>query len=71
MWWRVPQASVERILAVYDAAISWSDANSPKGCSAINARAEIGDAHDGHPVFPEVARQKTWLLEQFAEFPLP
>ena len=62
-----PEPGVERILAVFDAAISWSDENSPKGCSAINARAEIGDGHDGHPVFPEVARQKAWLFELFAE----
>ncbi|PRB14169.1 TetR/AcrR family transcriptional regulator [Microbacterium sp. MYb62] len=64
---RVPDPGTDRILAVFDAAIAWSDENSPKGCSAINARAEIGDGHDGHPVFPEVARQKTWLLALFAE----
>ena len=64
---RVPEPGAERVLAVFDAAISWSDENSPKGCSAINARAEIGDGHDGHPVFPEVARQKTWLFTLFAE----
>ena len=64
---RVPTPGTDRILAVFDAAIAWSDENSPKGCSAINARAEIGDGHDGHPVFPEVARQKTWLLALFAE----
>ncbi|MCS3844014.1 TetR/AcrR family transcriptional regulator [Microbacterium sp. AK031] len=62
---REPEPGKARILAVFDAAISWSDENSPKGCSAINARAEIGDGHDGHPVFPEVARQKAWLLELF------
>lgn len=64
---RVREPGVDRILAVFDAAIAWSDENSPKGCSAINARAEIGDGHDGHPVFPEVARQKAWLLDLFAE----
>lgn len=63
----VPEPGVARILAVFDAAISWSDENSPKGCSAINARAEIGDGHDGHPVFPEVSRQKAWLLELFTD----
>ncbi len=63
----VAAPGMARILAVFDAAISWSDENSPKGCSAINARAEIGDGHDGHPVFPEVARQKAWLLELFAD----
>ncbi|MGW9158167.1 TetR/AcrR family transcriptional regulator [Microbacterium sp. NPDC055665] len=64
---RVPEPGIARVLAVFDAAIAWSDENSPKGCSAINARAEIGDGHDGHPVFPEVARQKSWLLDLFAD----
>ena len=64
---RVPAPGVERILTIFDAAESWSDDNSSKGCSAINARAEIGDGHDGHPVFPEVARQKVWLLDVFED----
>ncbi|WP_091228244.1 TetR/AcrR family transcriptional regulator [Microbacterium sp. 3J1] len=63
----VPDAGADRILAVFDAAISWSDENSPKGCSAINARAEIGDPRDGRLVLPEVQRQKVWLLDLFAE----
>lgn len=63
----VPDEGTARVLAVFDAAISWSDENSPKGCSAINARAEIGEGNDDHPVFPEVSRQKTWLLDLFAE----
>ncbi|MEV4735607.1 MULTISPECIES: hypothetical protein [unclassified Microbacterium] len=57
----------ERVLAVFDAALSWSDENSPKGCSAINARAEVGEGNGDHPVFPEVTRQKAWLLALFAE----
>lgn len=64
---RTPEPGIDRVLAVFDAAITWSDEYSPKGCSAINARAEIGDGHDGHPVFPEVSRQKAWLLELFFE----
>ena len=63
---RAPEPGIDRVLAIFDAAISWSDDNNAKGCSAINARAEIGDGHDGNPVFPEVARQKTWLLDRFA-----
>jgi AcrR family transcriptional regulator len=62
----VTEPGVARVLAVFDAAESWSGQHSSKGCSAINARAEIGDGHDGHPVFPEVARQKAWLLDLFA-----
>lgn len=61
----VPEPGPDRVLAIFDAAISWSDENSPKGCSAINARAEIGEGNDDHPVFPEVSRQKLWLLEVF------
>lgn len=64
---RVPERGIDRVLAIFDAAISWSDENSPKGCSAINARAEIGEGNDDHPVFPEVARQKAWLLDLFDE----
>jgi len=62
-----PEPGVDRVLVVFDAAIAWSGTNGPKGCSAINARAEIGDGHDGHPVFPEVSRQKVWLLDLFTE----
>ncbi|KQO60041.1 TetR/AcrR family transcriptional regulator [Curtobacterium sp. Leaf261] len=64
---RVPEPGVDRVLAVFDASISWTDANTPKGCSAINARAEVGGAHDGNPVFPEVSGQKQWLLGVFGE----
>jgi AcrR family transcriptional regulator len=63
----VAEPGTSRVLAVFDAAESWSGEFSSKGCSAINARAEIGDGHDGHPVFPEVARQKAWLLALFAD----
>lgn len=62
----IPQPGPERVLAVFDAAITWSSANSPKGCSAVNARAEIG-AGDDNAVLPEVSRQKTWLLTLFEE----
>ncbi|MFF7293806.1 TetR/AcrR family transcriptional regulator [Microbacterium sp. NPDC008134] len=64
---RVPEPGLDRVLAIFDAAITWSDENSPKGCSAINARAEIGEGNDDHPVFPEVSRQKAWLLDLFDE----
>jgi AcrR family transcriptional regulator len=64
---RVPDPGADRVLAVFDAAISWSDENSPKGCSAINARAEIGEGNADHPVFPEVSRQKAWLLDLFQD----
>ncbi|MFU8945649.1 TetR/AcrR family transcriptional regulator [Mycetocola zhadangensis] len=61
-----PEPDIDRVLAVFDAAISWSSENSPKGCSAINARAEIGNPADG-AVYPEVLSEKAFLLELFAE----
>jgi AcrR family transcriptional regulator len=64
---RTPEPGIDRVLAVFDAAVTWADANTPKGCSAINARAELGagdlgDEDDGHDVLPEVMRQKAWML---------
>jgi AcrR family transcriptional regulator len=63
----VPEPGVDRVLAIFTASITWSDEHSPKGCSAINARAEIGEGNSDHPVFPEVSRQKVWLLDLFAD----
>ncbi|WP_233549106.1 TetR/AcrR family transcriptional regulator [Clavibacter lycopersici] len=65
---RTPEPGIDRVLAVFDAAVTWAAANTPKGCSAINARAELGagelgDEDDGHDVLPEVMRQKAWLLD--------
>lgn len=44
-----PEPGTDRVLAVFDAAISWYPGRSTKGCSAVNARAEadaeIGRAH--------------------------
>lgn len=55
----------ERPLVVLDAAAAWSDDHTPRGCSAINARAETAEPTD--PVAQEVTRQKVWLLGVFAE----
>ncbi|CAH0201917.1 TetR/AcrR family transcriptional regulator [Plantibacter cousiniae (nom. nud.)] len=64
---RHPEPGIDRVLAIFDAAIGWSDDNSPKGCSAVNARAEIPDHATSGLVLPEVTRQKLWLLDRFAE----
>jgi len=69
---RTPEPGIDRVLAVFDAAVSWADENTPKGCSAINARAELGagelgDEDDGHDVLPEAMRQKAWLLERIRD----
>lgn len=53
-----PEPGVDRVLTVFDAAESWSTANSPRGCSAVNARAETTDG----AVLTEVEREKAWQL---------
>ena len=59
----VPSASPDRILAVFDASAQWALDNSTKGCSAINARAEVSDP--AHPVAAEATRQKRWMRDLF------
>jgi AcrR family transcriptional regulator len=61
----VPEPGIDRVLAVFDATILWVPDNDRKGCSAINARAEMGDGSDGNPALPEVVRQKAWMFELF------
>ncbi|MFD6340968.1 TetR/AcrR family transcriptional regulator [Streptomyces sp. NPDC060131] len=54
---------VARVLAVFDASRAWMEANSPRGCSMVNAHAEIDDR--GHPAYTVIAGQKRWMLELF------
>ncbi|MDR5701879.1 TetR/AcrR family transcriptional regulator [Agromyces aerolatus] len=58
---RSTAAPAERILLVFDAAEDWMTARGSRGCSAINARAEVPDPE--HPIAVEVSRQKAGLLE--------
>ena len=64
---RHPEPSVDRILAVFDAAIAWYPGRSTKGCSAVNARAEEGPNPLEHVIFQEVTGQKAWLRTQFID----
>ncbi|GAA5017830.1 TetR/AcrR family transcriptional regulator [Streptomyces siamensis] len=52
-----------RVLAVFDASTAWARQNSPKGCSMVNAHAEISDA--SHPAHPIISGQKDWMLALF------
>lgn len=52
-----------RILAVFDASRDWADANSGKGCSMVNAHAEISDP--AHPAYQVITGQKAWMLALF------
>ena len=64
---REPEPGPARVLAVFDATLTWAAAESPKGCGVVNARAEVGGADDGGPVLPELTRQKRWMLDLFAD----
>jgi AcrR family transcriptional regulator len=55
----------ERILAVFDASAAWAGEYGSRGCSMINAHAEIGDP--AHPAYSVITGQKHWMLELFTE----
>lgn len=52
-----------RLRAVFDASARWAAEHSGKGCSMINAHAEISDP--AHPAYEVIAGQKTWMLDLF------
>ncbi|KUN96286.1 TetR/AcrR family transcriptional regulator [Streptomyces caeruleatus] len=52
-----------RVLAVFDAARAWSAEQASKGCSMVNAHAEISDP--AHPAHAVITGQKEWMLAQF------
>ncbi|MEV7421533.1 helix-turn-helix domain-containing protein [Streptomyces sp. NPDC091212] len=53
----------ERVRAVFDASGRWMRENGARGCSMINARAEIDDP--AHPAYAVITAQKAWLLTLF------
>ncbi|MFE0106074.1 TetR/AcrR family transcriptional regulator [Streptomyces sp. NPDC059009] len=55
----------ERILAVFDASRDWSAAHGARGCSMVNAHAEIDDP--AHPAYAIITGQKAWMLDLFAD----
>ncbi|WP_037853444.1 TetR/AcrR family transcriptional regulator [Streptomyces sp. NRRL S-340] len=57
------QAPAARILAVFGAARAWAAEHGSRGCSMINAHAEIGDP--AHPAYPVITGQKQWMLALF------
>jgi AcrR family transcriptional regulator len=69
--WRVELAAVmdindsptEQLLSIFVASERWMKANSHKGCSFVNAHAEISDPE--HPAYPILVGQKTWMTELF------
>jgi AcrR family transcriptional regulator len=55
----------QRILAVFDAMDEWRERDARRGCSTINAGAEI--TNPDHPARRLLAPQKLWLRDLFAE----
>lgn len=58
-----PPAPAEHVLTVFDASRAWAEANGARGCSMINAHAEIDDPR--HPAYAVITAQKAWMLELF------
>ncbi|MFF3488295.1 TetR/AcrR family transcriptional regulator [Streptomyces sp. NPDC002701] len=59
----------ERVLTVFDVSHEWMDANSPRGCSMVNAHAEIVDP--AHPAYAIIIGQKRWMLTLFTDLVRP
>ena len=52
-----------RLTAIFDASREWTAENSAKGCSMVNAHAEISDP--SHPAYAIIIGQKRWMLDLF------
>ncbi|MFI6696616.1 TetR/AcrR family transcriptional regulator [Streptomyces sp. NPDC050433] len=59
-----PPSPAEHVLAVFDASRAWAEANGARGCSMVNAHAEIDDPE--HPAYAVITGQKAWMLGLFA-----
>lgn len=55
---------IEQILGIFDAAESWLESSSPRGCAFINALAELTD--EAHPGRNIIVEEKRWLKQLFA-----
>ncbi|MEU9111823.1 helix-turn-helix domain-containing protein [Streptomyces sp. NPDC048483] len=53
------------VLAVFEAAREWAAKRKAKGCSMVNAHAEISDP--GHPAYGIITAQKAWMLGLFTD----
>ncbi|MGW7280215.1 TetR/AcrR family transcriptional regulator [Streptomyces sp. NPDC054844] len=57
------QPPAARVLAVFEASRAWAAEYGARGCSMINAHAEISDP--AHPAYPVITGQKRWMLDLF------
>ncbi|MBQ0855209.1 helix-turn-helix transcriptional regulator [Streptomyces sp. BH-SS-21] len=60
---------LDSVLTVFDVSRAWMDANSPRGCSMVNAHAEID--HPSHPAYAIITGQKQWMLALFTDLVRP
>jgi AcrR family transcriptional regulator len=54
-----------QLLGIFEASARWAAEYSPRGCSFINARAELPDPE--HPAFSIIDESKAFMLAQFVE----
>ncbi|MDQ0779470.1 AcrR family transcriptional regulator [Streptomyces aurantiacus] len=59
----------DRVLAVFDASRDWINATGPRGCSMVNAHAEIDDL--SHPAHAIINGQKQWMLTLLTDLVRP
>ncbi|MFJ4684990.1 TetR/AcrR family transcriptional regulator [Streptomyces sp. NPDC088789] len=57
--------TVPRVCAVFDASRDWMTEHGAKGCSMVNAHAEISDP--AHPAYAVISAQKRWMLALFTD----
>ncbi|MET9716081.1 helix-turn-helix domain-containing protein [Streptomyces rochei] len=57
------EGAADRVAAVFEASRVWAAEYGAKGCSMINAHAEISDP--AHPAYAVITGQKRWMLELF------
>ncbi|TPQ21078.1 TetR/AcrR family transcriptional regulator [Streptomyces sporangiiformans] len=55
----------DRLLAVFDASRDWMADHGSRGCSMVNAHAEIDDP--AHPAYAIITGQKQWMLALFTD----
>ncbi|MEW2398935.1 helix-turn-helix domain-containing protein [Streptomyces sp. NPDC046862] len=59
----------DRVLAVFDASRDWMEEHGSRGCSMVNAHAEIDDP--AHPASTVITGQKAWMLTLFTDLVRP
>lgn len=59
----------DRVLAVFDASRDWMEEHGSRGCSMVNAHAEIDDP--SHPASAVITGQKAWMLTLFTDLVRP